>query len=297
MHKKKFRLIYLAFLIFLSASFTTAAETYCVQASVTDINPSSIDLGEEFTVGIQIENCGSKIPDFVSFEILNPPEGITIKEPLVVAVPDLYYGNSERFLTYHLKVDDDATPGEYTIRTKLYYGEKDYSLIKDLNIVFTIIGEKAEIGIASIKTLPILPYKGDTVEMTLRIENVGKGDAKSIRVYVNHSFDGIKQTFIGKLASDEDGPAVFTFIADKYGEFEFPVTIFYYDDFGEKEFNSKIDMTILEKETNIELILFISITCFIILIGTIYFIRMKKAKDKIIHQLLKGNGLKKKGKK
>ncbi|MFH1365103.1 MAG: hypothetical protein ABIH28_00775, partial [archaeon] len=280
---------------FFSSEITDA--TTCVEMSVSDISPSSIGIGEEFTIGVQIENCGSKIPEFVTLELLNPPEDITIKEPLLISISSLYYGNSERFIIYHMRTNDDASPGTHVLKTRLSYGERTSFIIKNSDISFEVIGEKAEIGIASIKTLPVLPYAKDTVELTLRIENVGEGDAKSIRVYTNHPFQGIKQAFLGKLASDEDGPAVFTFIADKSGEFDFPVTISYYDDFGEKEFKSNVDLTILEKKTNVGGIIF-AITLIILLgVGIFYFFKVKKSKDKIIHQLLKGNTQKEKDKK
>jgi len=269
----------------------------CVEASVTDISPSSVGIGEEFTVGIQIENCGNTIPEFVSFELLNPPKDITIKEPLVIEISKLYYGNSERFITYHMRTNSDAIPGTHLIKTKLTYGSKSYPIVKDSEIRFEVQGEKAEINIASVKTKPVLPLKGDTVELTIRIENIGEGVAKSIKIYADHPFQGIKQTFIGSLKLNEDGPSIFTFIANKSGEIEFPVTISYSDDFGEKEVKTNVGISVLEKPSNIGSIIF-SIM-FIVLIGggVYYFFKIKKSKDKIIHQLLKGNNLREKEKK
>ena len=271
--------------------------TECVVAEITDISPSSIGIGEEFTIGIQIENCGNTKPKFVSFELLNPPKDIIIKEPLVITISQLYYGNSERFITYHMRTSDDASPGTYVIKTRLSYGETKYSFIKNYNITFEVIGEKAEINIASIKSDPVLPIKGDTVELTLRIENSGKGTAKAIKVFADHPFQGVKQTFIGTLDSNEDGPAVFTFITDEHGEFEFPLTISYSDDFGEKEFKTNINVNILKKSLNIWGIILTIIIIAVIIWGISYFFKVKKLKDKIIHQLLKGNNSKEKDKK
>jgi hypothetical protein len=286
------------FIILFILPFSNAVEDIqCVKVSVTDISPSSIGLGEEFTVGIQVESCGSKMPDFISFELLNPPKDIMIKEPLVINISKLYYGNSERFITYNMRTNDDAIPGTHVIKARLSYGETKYSFIKNYNITFEVIGEKAEISIASIKTNPVLPVEGDTVELTLRVENSGEGIAKSIKVFADHPFQGVKQSFIGTLESDEDGPAVFTFITNKSGEFEFPVTISFYDDFGEKEIKNNVSITVLKKKLNI---LWIILAVLIIAVfgwGIFYFFKMKKSKDRIIHQLLNGNRLKEKVKK
>ncbi len=294
------KIIFLLLLVIFVVSYSGVSalqENYCVESSITDIRPSSIGVGKEFTIGVQIENCGSKIPEFVSFELLNPPKDIIIKEPLVINISNLYYGNSERFITYHMRTNDDASPGTYVIKTRLSYGDSQFSIIKNNNITFEVIGEKAEISIASIKTSPILPYEKDTVELTLRVENVGKGAAKSIRVDAEHPFQGIKQTFVGKLAPEEDGPAIFTFIADKYGEFEFPVTISYYDDFGENKVSSNINLTILKKKTNVRRIILTILILGVIGWMIFYFFKIKKSKDKIIHQLLKGNNQNEKEKK
>ncbi len=283
--------------LFLLNSVSALSEGYCVTAEVSDISPSSIGIGEEFTIGVQIENCGDETPEYVSFELLNPPVDIEIKEPLIISISTLAYGNSERFLTYHIKTKADAQPGIHVIKTRLSYGEKGYLLSNDDEITFNIIGDKAELGIASLKTDPVLPREEDTVELTMRIENTGDGTAKSVGVYLEHPFQGLKQSFIGALDSDEDGPAVMTFIVDKAGEFEFPVTISYKDDFGDNEIKTNINLNVLKKKSNIGIIILTVLIIAILGAGTYYFLKTKKSKDKIIQQLLKGNDSGEKNKK
>jgi hypothetical protein len=273
-------------------SISAIEKGYCITAEVSDISPSSIGVGEEFTVGVQIENCGSKIPEYIIFELLNPPTDITIKEPLIINISELYYGNSERFITYHIRTANDAKPGTHLIKTRLSYGQREDSIIKDYNISFDIIGDKAELSIASFKTKPVLPRKGETVELTLRIENTGDGTAKSVIVYVNHPFQGLKQSFIGALDSDEDGPAILTFIVDEEGEFEFPITISYKDDFGDNEITTNASINVLKKKSNIGTIIFAILIIAAFGSGIYYFIKTKKSKEKIIHQLLQGENLK-----
>jgi len=257
---------------------------FCVTAEISDISPSSIGIGEEFTVGIQIENCGDEIPASIYFELLNPPTDITIKEPLILEIPELNYGNSERFLTYHMGTNDDALPGTHVIKTRLSYG----GITRDYNITFEVIGNGAELGIASLKTDPILPKEGETVELTLRVENTGDGTAKSVEVFIDHPFQGLKQSFIGSLDSDEDGPAILTFIVGDAGEFEFPIIISYYDDFGKGEIETSVNLNVLKKETNFGSIIFTILIIAAFGWGIYYFRKTKKAKDRTIHQLLQG---------
>ncbi len=282
------------FILAIVPTITALDKGYCVIAEVSDISPSSIGIGEEFTVGVQIENCGDQMPEYVYFELLNPPTDITIKEPLVMNISKLYYGSSERFITYHMRTTEDAQPGTHVIKTKLTYGGRGFSMMRNYDITFSVIGDKAELSIASLKTSPVLPLERETVELTLRIENTGDGTAKSVSVYADHPFQGLKQSFLGALDSDEDGPAVLTFIVNEAGEFEFPVTISYKDDFGENEIKTMININVLEKKSNAGMILSAILIVAVFGGGIYYFIKTKKSKDKIIHQLLKGHDLGKK---
>jgi len=281
-------LVAIAFLFLLN--YVSALGDYCVTSEVSDISPSSIEVNEEFTVGVQIENCGNKIPEFVSFELISVPADLEVQEAKIINISNLNYANSERFITYHMKTTADARPGIYYIKTRLSYGTDELSLIQDSNITINIIGEQAELSIASFKTDPVLPRKKDTVELTLRIENTGDGTAESVEVYMDHPFQGLKQSFIGSLDPDEDGPAVLTFIVNKRGEFEFPITISYKDDFGENEVETNVSFNVLRKESNVGIILFTMFLVGIFGWGIYYFVKTKKEKDKTIHQLLKRNG-------
>jgi len=285
----KFRLIFAIMLFVFLIGFVNAS--FCATAEVSDISPSSIKVGEEFTIGIQIENCGNENPGPIYFELLNPPVDLAIKEPLIIDIPELNYGNSERFIIYHMKTNEDASSGTYVIKTRLIYGKS----IKDYNITFEIIGNEAELSIASIKTDPVLPVKGETVELIMRIENTGDGTAKSVSVYANHPFEGLKQSFIGALDSNEDGPVVLTFIVDEVGEFEFPVTISYKDDFGDNEIKTNVSLTVLKKKVNIGGIILTILILAAFGGGIYYFIRTKKSKDNIIHQLLQGENFDREG--
>jgi len=187
-----------------------------------------------------------------------------------------------------MKVDEEAESGIYVIKTRLSYGGEVMKVIKDEDITIDVIGDKAELSIASLKTNPVLPIKGETVELTMRIENTGDGTAKTVEVYTDHPFQGLKQSFIGALESNEDGPVVLTFITNKRGEFEIPVTISYKDDFGENEIQTKINLTILRKKINWFLTVFIIALIVFAIWGFKNYAKLKRSKDKIIHQLLGG---------
>ncbi len=287
--KKEGMLTLVSLLLFLSVlPFVITLDVgLCVNAEVSDISPSSIKIGDEFTIGIHIENCGTTLPQNVSFEILSLPADISVKEQLIIQIPKIQYANSERFIVFHMKLDNEAESGAYVIKTRLSYGE-EIKMIKDDEILISAIGDEAELSVASVKISPVLPYKGDTVELTLRIENTGKGTAKSVEIYADHPFQGLKKSFIGALDANEDGPIVLTFIADKVGEFEIPIIISYKDDFGVNEIQKEINLTILRKKINWGLIIFIIALIVFAIWGFKNYAKLKRSKNKIIHQLLGG---------
>ncbi len=281
------RVVILASLIVLNCFFVAGLEKgICLDAEVASINPSSITVNEEFTVGIVIDNCGEQISDDVVFEIKDISPYISVKEPLVQRIGRIGYANSDRFINYHFKSSEDAVPGIYSFRYELSYGSENYTVREDGNFSVTLIADKAKINLASVKTNPVLPYLGDTVELTIRIENYGRGSANSLKVSAEHPFLGTKEAFLGTLDSEEDAPAVFTFITDKAGEFEFPIKISYADDYGENMIEKKVKITILEKEINYLFIVSSAIIILVFLLIIFVLWRKNNKKDKVIRQIL-----------
>lgn len=388
-----FLLVFAVILIGISAAEAGSGDE-CLRAVIEDISPSSVGIDEEFTVGISLENCGTQVPENITFEIISIPPDIVVTENLVAYFPRFIYSNSERQLTYHMRTTPDAKPGPHIIKMKLTYGnedvirttyyevevrvigehgeprissvktnpeyiyegdtvdlrlgienfgkaiaksvevsldhefkgiksstigtlglngsqtalfkfkanrsgtfeipviiayEDDYGLQKDeYNIKITVLDKKGSLNVASVKVDPVLPYQGDTVELTMRIENTGENTINGIRVYYDHPFKGLKESFIGTLDPDEDGPAVITFVADQAGEYEFPVTITYSDDFGEEQIKTNINLIVMEKDSGVGTAIIILLILAVIG-GLIYHnYRTTKSKDAVIRQLMEG---------
>ncbi|MDD5650544.1 MAG: hypothetical protein PHF86_09030 [Candidatus Nanoarchaeia archaeon] len=272
------------------SSINAAGMGICLEAHVTDISPTSINIGDEFTVGIEIENCGYDSPNYVTFELKDISPYLEITDPLKRDIGKISYSNSNRFLVYHIKVKDNAVPGIYQLNYELIYGGSSNSSVKSIGkIDINLVGKEAKLNIASSKTKPILPKEGDTVELTLRIENYGDGDANSVRVQLDHKFDGTKEAFIGTLNPDEDGPAVFNFVVNKKGEYNLPVTITYNDDFGDNIVKTSVNLVVIKPSANIGTII-MSILVMIAFGGSLYYlINTNKKKDNVIKQLLNNN--------
>ncbi len=267
-------------------------EGNCVEAIVSDVSPSSVSLDEEFTVGIIIDNCGTQISENVTFEITKISPEISVKEPLFQNIGKMGYANSNRFIKYHLRTSNSASPGNYEILYKLVYGSGQSMTEKSGSFSVTVIADEAKFNIASIKTKPVLVYAGDIAEVTLRIENYGKGDANSVKLAIDHPFSGAKESFMGTIKSKEDSPAIFTFITDQPGDFRFPLKISYHDDLGEHEVFEDISIVVLQKKEDNTATFYIAGAVLVILALMFYNYLTRRNKDKIIHQLLREKNIK-----
>ncbi|NPE30870.1 hypothetical protein HNV12_23530 [Methanococcoides sp. SA1] len=252
------RLIYLLLLVFTviltgisTASFTSG--DICVNAEIQEISPSSISIDEEFTLGINIESCGSKAPEDITFEIISIPPDIIVTEDLITKIPKLTYSTSERHLIYHMRTTNDANPGPHIIKMKLTYPNIDIETTKYYDVEIRVTGEDAEPRISSVITNPEYIYAGDTVDLKLGIENFGEAIAKSVSVSLDHEFEGIKNSTIGTLDMNGSQTALFKFKADRAGEFEIPVIIEYEDDFGKQTDEYDIKITVLDKKGSLNL--------------------------------------------
>jgi hypothetical protein len=241
--------------------------------------PEYIYEGDSVDLRLGIENYGESIAKSVMVTVAHEFQGI--KD---VTLGTLNLNDSQTAL-FKFKA---SKTGEFTIPVFIEY-EDDFGKQKDeYEIKLTVLDKKGSLNIASVKVNPVLPYMGDTVELTMRVENFGDRTINSIRVYTDHPFKGLKESFIGTLDPNEDGPAVVTFIADQTGEFEFPVTITYTDDFGEETINTKVNIIVFEKNDSAGPII-ITMLILAVIAGLVYYnYKTLKSKDKIIKQLMKG---------
>jgi hypothetical protein len=241
--------------------------------------PEYIYEGDSVDLSLGIENYGEAIAKSVVVTLGHDFKGI---KDVTLGTLNL---NGSQTALFKFKA---GKAGEFIIPVFIEY-EDDFGRQKDeYEIKLTVLDKKGSLNIASVKVDPVLPYMGDTVELTMRIENFGDRTINSIRVYADHPFKGLKESFIGTLDPKEDGPAVITFIADQTGEFEFPITITYTDDFGEEQIQTRVNLIILESDggagTAVVVLLVLAVIG-----GLVYYnYKTTKSKDKIIKQLMKG---------
>ena len=237
--------------LFLLNYVSSLEEGYCATVEITSINPSSIGADEDFTVGIQIENCGENLPENITFEIIRHSKDIEIKEPLITNIGKMGYANSQRFIIFNMHSSVDASPGEHIFETKLTYGGKDFFREKENNFSIIINTQKPDLTISGIYTTPEIIYAGEKIILIIDVENAGNGEAKDVRVEIeNLNLEGIKQKYLGKIESDENLPARFILETNKEGIFEGDIKVNYKFGGDIKELNFPLKIQIFSKNMN-----------------------------------------------
>ncbi|WP_342303821.1 hypothetical protein [Methanolobus sp. ZRKC5] len=152
----------------------------------------------------------------------------------------------EEHIAFELSLGKDAEITSYNIPISVTAVDDTESL--NIDSVETIGFEakgRAKIDIANIKNDPTMPEKGKELTQMIRIENVGEGEARSVKVsLVELDISGTKEAFIGKLDANDDAPATFFFIPRKSGDQEYTALIEYEDDFGNHSIEHKLTMNV-----------------------------------------------------
>lgn len=197
-----------------------------------NINPELITPQDTFNLSINVSNEGTGAASEVQINAVTEGLPFVPVDADTKIIKQLNPGETRQF-NYKIMVKDKTEISSYSIPIKMDYKNEDGTKISLQNLVGIKILGKAKLSIANIKTEPQNPVKDDPVTLTIRIENSGTGDAKSVRVSLNSSFSGTKTAFLGKIKPNDDAPCVFTFYADEGGDIPYSVTIEFEDDLGQ----------------------------------------------------------------
>ncbi len=195
------------------------------------INPESISPKDTFNISLSVSNEGTGIAREVQVSTSTGDLPFVPVGADTNIIKNLNPGES-RQLSYRVLVKDKADISSYSIPIKLDYKDENGRNISSRNFVGVRVLGKGELAISDIKTEPQNPVQGDPVIVTMRIENSGNGDAKSVKVSLNIPFEGTKTAFLGKIKPNDDAPAVFSVFANQSGDIPYSAVIEYEDDLG-----------------------------------------------------------------
>lgn len=208
--------------------------------------PTSVDPGDSFNITLTLYNEGRASASDVSVNINASSHAIAPKTSENYYIPKLDPGETS-VLSMAFETDTNAPLGLEPVFVTIDYRNTDLAAFRQVETIGIPIVGRAEMGAASIRTEPTRIVAGDQVDLTIRIENTGTVDAKSVRATIDDlPIPGTKEAFLGTIEPGNDGPAVFSLQAGRAGEFPYTLTIQYTDDYGAHTTKQALRMIVAE---------------------------------------------------
>jgi hypothetical protein len=165
-----------------------------------------------------------------------------------VSLIDYLDPGASRIVNLSFIIDQGAGIGLTEVPVQVSYRLLDGSLaLQNESLGLDIRGE-AEPGIAAMETAPVRVAGGQPFDLTIRIENTGTGDARSVSAAVDLPFSGAKEAFIGKIKPGNDAPAVFSLDAGDAGIYPYTLEVNYTDDWGTRTFTRDLELTVYRND-------------------------------------------------
>jgi len=222
---------------------------------VNDGNSSSgaIVPGQEFYLRTTVKNAGNGNAKNVRVMLnLNNSSPLIPLEDNVRFFENLSAGSSEN-LSFKLLLGSNADVKPYRIPLRITASNntETFKIDKVQEIGINVLN-RAQIDISSLKFDPEIPVKGQQASLTLRLENVGEGEARSVKARLEElEGSGSTGAFLGRLDKDDDAPAVFTFTPEKTGDQNVTLLVEYEDDFGEHQISEHLTFNVQRQEGSV----------------------------------------------
>ncbi|WP_231476530.1 COG1361 S-layer family protein [Methanoculleus sp. MH98A] len=209
--------------------------------------PASVDPGDPFNVTLTIHNDGQATASDISVGVNATSGAIAPRNSENYYIPELEAGKNT-VLNLSFDTDTSAPLGLTPILITVDYRGADLAPSREIATIGIPVVGSAEMGVASIRTEPARIAAGDTVDLTIRLENTGTADAESVRATIEElALPGSKEAFLGTIEPGNDGPAIFSLDADEAGEFGYTLVVRYTDDYGEHTVRQPLQVVVTEQ--------------------------------------------------
>ncbi len=176
--------------------------------------PSRIFADKEFSLNIAIENRGKEDAESTRVKIILPP-GFT-------GETDAFMGKIAKggtsTATFNLKAEKKAPSGNHVFGMVLSYLEKGVQkqAPRDFQVFVQEYGD-INLAITDVATDPAKVYPDSDFVLSMGLENIGNGDAKSVEVLLAlpGEFSGKYSSFLGTIEKGKKSKATFELKASK----------------------------------------------------------------------------------
>jgi len=235
----------------------------------------SIATGEYISATLSISNVGTGVAR--NIKLKPATTGIVMKDENLLFIEEIKPGQTvKRDIVF--MVEESIVPGPESLLFDISYKDEGGSSSQFSQSLGFMIEDVVDMDISSLKLEPAVFQLSEEGTLTLRIENLGKGSAKDVRVeLVADDFSGNKEAFLGKIEEDEDAPAIFKLTPKGIGSKDVLIRITYKDDTGTKEITEKVAIDVRSVSKGA---VFVVLICVAVAGAAAYFVIKGKKKRK-----------------
>ncbi len=241
------------------------------------INEEYITPDSKFELELKIKNVGTGTAR--SLKIVPITNGFVMENSNMIFIDEI---RPNEIITKNIKflVSDSSNPGPQTLKFDLSYKDENSNEYESEQSVGIDLSNVVKLDVSSIQFNPQLIKTNDNLQIVVRIENLGEGEASGIRVELqNNNLKGQKTSYIGKLNEDEDAPAYFSVTTGLPGKSDLKINIYYEDDLGQHMISKDIEMIIMAPGSA-KLYVFIILAVILAVSGYYYFFIYRKKQKK-----------------
>jgi hypothetical protein len=169
--------IMLLILVLISSNMVTAVQPN-IMVSGFSINDGGASVGKDFILKLNLSNIGSACATDITSTI-QAGQPFIMQGLSTISAGDLCYGLSET-VSIPLKIDPTATGGFYQLTVTNNYQDLLNNPYTDYSTINIFVNGTPNINAQVSGTNPIDVYPGDTVALTIKIQNDGTFDAQSV---------------------------------------------------------------------------------------------------------------------
>ncbi|MEM3085573.1 MAG: hypothetical protein QXT68_00320 [Halobacteria archaeon] len=236
--------------------------------------PEPIPAGRPFPVTLNVTNTGQETATALSAR-LGTSDLISPAGPNTLHRDSLPSGESTE-MVFLVSASRGGT-GLYTVPVEFKYsslgGERTQSEV-------LLLRGAAELSVASVTTDPPQLTAGDGfATLTVRLENVGTADARSVTARLSSlPVEGALSATLGRIKPDEDAPAIFKFRSPSAGVYAYNVTVEYEDDFESRSASFPKQLAVFAPGAPVGPL---ALLVFLAVLGLLYLRRRRQKRDRL----------------
>jgi len=199
------------------------------------VSPGSVLPGDGFEINTTVKNTGSVTVNDVDVSYAVETDSSTVNlmtlSTSTKRIASIKPGQSET-VSFPLKAIDTATVQGYKLKVTATYTSGGSQHTESNEIAVNVIG-KPIVRMAGVQTDKDTIYAGKPFSLSVQLENIGTGDAKSVKAAIeDSSVKGVLTSYIGTVEVDDTGSAIFNIRDSVEGGREAVLAVSYEDVYG-----------------------------------------------------------------